>query len=100
MRPVCAVAAAIVAAFLAWAPAGAHANLVNAFPEPGEVLQRPTDTVYIEFSETLVQAFSSIDVLDAAGISVAAAPSEVDLANPTAMRVTLKTLSNGTYVVA
>ena len=100
VRPVCAVAAAIVAALLAWAPAGAHANLVNAFPEPGEVLERPTDTVYIEFSETLVQAFSSIDVLDAAGISVVASRSEVDLANPTAMRVALKTLSNGTYVVA
>ena len=100
IRPACAVAAAAVAVVLTWASADAHANLLNAFPAPGEVLERPTDTVYIEFSETLVESFSSIDVLDATGASVAAAPSEVDPANPTAMSVALKDLSNGAYVVA
>ena len=100
IRPACALAGAAVAVLLAWASADAHANLLNAFPAPGEVLERPTDTVYIEFSETLVESFSGIDVLDANGASVAAAPSEVDPSNPTAMRVTLKDLSDGTYVVA
>lgn len=99
VRPACAAVAAAVALLLAWASAGAHANLLNAFPAPGEVLERPTDTVYIEFSETLVESFSSIDVLDANGVSVVAAPSEVDPANPIAMRVTLNDLHNGTYVV-
>ncbi len=100
IRPACAVAAAAVAVALTWASADAHANLLNAFPAPGEVLERPTDTVYIEFSETLVESFSSIDVLDATGASVAAAPSEVDTANPTAMSVALKDLPDGAYVVA
>ncbi len=100
IRPACAVAAAAFAVLLAWASVGAHANLLNAFPAPGEVLERPTDTVYIEFSETLVESFSRIDVLDANGASVAAAPSEVDPTNPTAMRVTLRDLSDGTYLVA
>ena len=57
VRPACAVVAAAVAALLAWASVGAHANLLNAFPAPGEILERPTDTVYIEFSETLVESF-------------------------------------------
>jgi copper transport protein len=97
------IAIAWLAAILAWLPAraaSAHAHLARAEPPPNAVLDGPPQRVIIWFTEPLEPQFSSIQVLDARGQRVDNDDSIVDRNDPTAMSVTLKPLSNGTYTVA
>ena len=65
--PFIAIAAAV--AFVA-GPAAAHARLVSATPAPNSTVAA-TRTVSLTFSERTVPAFSSFDVVNAAGDKVA-----------------------------
>jgi methionine-rich copper-binding protein CopC len=82
----------IAAATLAFA----HARLVRTSPAPDSILRAPPTQVSIWFTERLEQAFSNIEVTDAAG-------SRVDQGNPQVdgkvMRVELRALRPGRYRV-
>jgi methionine-rich copper-binding protein CopC len=82
----------IAAATLAFA----HARLVRTSPAPDSILRAPPTQVSIWFTERLEQAFSNIEVADAAG-------SRVDQGNPQVdgkvMRVELRALQSGRYRV-
>jgi methionine-rich copper-binding protein CopC len=82
----------IAAATLAFA----HARLVRTSPAPDSILRAPPTQVSIWFTERLEQAFSNIEVTDAAG-------SRVDQGNPQVdgkvMRVELRALQSGRYRV-
>lgn len=65
--PLVAIAAAVTAVA---GPAAAHARLVSSNPAPNATVA-PTRSVSLTFSERSVPAFSSFDVVDAAGEKVA-----------------------------
>ena len=81
------------------APAGAHANLVRASPNPGTAVDPAPPVVYAEFSEAIDLGYSSLDVLDANGQSVVTGPTEADPTSRAAMLVPVADLADGTYVV-
>ena len=78
------------------APAMAHAFLQHASPGAGATLAVAPKEIVLEFSEPLEPAFSGIDVADAMGRGVEAAPAAI---SGTSMRVSLKTLAPGHYRV-
>ena len=98
-RLVLAVGAALTALALLVAPAGAHANLVRASPNPGTAVDPAPPVVYAEFSEAIDLGYSSLDVLDADGQSVTTGPMEADPTSRAAMLVPVADLADGTYVV-
>jgi hypothetical protein len=92
------VAAALGTAVLTQ-PALAHAHLDHASPAVnGTVSPAPKD-VTIWFTEALEPKFSSIDVLDATGASVADGKASLAPGNTAELRVPLKALPPGAYKV-
>jgi methionine-rich copper-binding protein CopC len=77
----------------------AHAHPKQQTPAAGATVAAPHE-VAIVFDDALEPAFSSIDVTDAHGQSVAAAKSAVDAANHKRMTVALRDLAPGPYSVA
>jgi methionine-rich copper-binding protein CopC len=77
-------------------PAVAHAFLQHASPGAGDTLAGGPKEIALAFSEALEPAFSGVDVTDAAGHDVEAAPAIID--GPS-MRVALKPLAVGSYRV-
>lgn len=79
----------------------AHAALVSSEPAANAVLQESPREVRGVFTERLVPAASSIEVLDEAGERVDLGDSRRDEANPNAMSVSLPPdLPDGVYTVA
>ncbi len=99
LRPLLASVLALGALAAAAPPAGAHANLVRAVPEPGATVDQAPQVVYAEFSEAIDLSFSRLEVLDASGAEVTAGPTERDPTGPNAMLVPVAPLANGAYVV-
>lgn len=79
--------------------AAAHSGLVRSSPAVGSTVKTTPKEVLLRFTEKLEPAFSSVDVHDAKGASVAVGKATVDPAQPTQMRVALKALPPGTYKV-
>ncbi|AOK31092.1 copper resistance protein [Burkholderia singularis] len=77
--------------------ASAHAKPEQTQPPANAVVAAPSDVV-INFTETLEPAFSSIAVVDAAGVLVTTDKSIVD-ASRKHMSVALKPLQPGAYTV-
>lgn len=94
-----AILAALTALALVAAPAGAHANLVRAVPDPGAAVDPAPRVVYAEFSEAIDLGYSSLEVLDANGEPVTTGPTEGDPTSRTAMLAPVGELADGTYVV-
>ena len=65
--PALAVAALVA---LAAAPVSAHARLVSSTPAAGALIA-PTRSVVLTFSERMVPAFSTVEVVDTAGAKAA-----------------------------
>lgn len=78
----------------------AHATPTHQVPAAGATVEATQNEVAIDFNDTLEPSFSSIEVTDAAGKSVARGKSVVDTANRKHMSVSLSALSPGTYTVA
>lgn len=93
--------ALFAAAALALLPldAAAHAYPEKSTPGAGATLIAPPPTVHIEFGSPLEGAFSRIEVTDAQGKSVLAAPSTVAPSNPAVLEAKLKPLAPGRYGV-
>ena len=94
--------AALLVGLLLVAPqtALAHASLLRADPSPGAVLEAPPARVTIWFTEPVEPRFSEIQVLDVQGQRVDNSDSAVDRNDPTALSVSLRPVSEGTYTVA
>ena len=96
-----AVTAAIVAA-VAWvasAPAAAHAFLDHADPRVGSTIAQSPPNVRLWFSQALEPAFSRVHVVDASGKTVDAGDAHVDASDKTLLSVTVPSLAPGTYRV-
>lgn len=92
---VAAGAFALAGAQLAWA----HAQPTHQEPPAGSTVTTAQNTVVIDFSEALEPAFSSINVTDATGKSVAHGQAAIDPANGKRMSVPLDALAAGKYTV-
>jgi methionine-rich copper-binding protein CopC len=79
--------------------ASAHAFLDHAAPSVGSTLREPPSVVRIWFSEAVEPAFSTIEVLNAAGQRVDQGVVSVDPNDPAILGVALKPLPPGTYKV-
>lgn len=79
--------------------ASAHAFLDHASPSVGSTLRASPPVVRIWFSEAVEPAFSTIEVLNAAGQRVDQGVASVDPNNPTILGVAVKPLPPGTYKV-
>lgn len=80
--------------------ASAHAALLASTPEANAILDAAPAQVELLFSEPVEEGFSTIDVLNAAGDSVAAGPARVDPADATRLTVSLRSLPDGIYTVS
>jgi len=79
--------------------ASAHAFLEHAEPRVGSTVAKAPDQVTLRFSEALEPAFSTLQVLDAAGKRVDRNDRKVDPANASVMRVSVPPLGPGKYRV-
>jgi methionine-rich copper-binding protein CopC len=94
-------AAALGAAVAVGAPsAQAHAFLDHATPAVGSTVPAPPAAVTMWFTQELEPAFTTATVTDASGRTVDSGNAHVDPGNPTELRVPLKPLPPGTYIVA
>jgi copper resistance protein C len=80
-------------------PALAHAHLDHAAPAAGSTVAPAPKEVVIWFTEALEPKFSSIEVRDAKGASVADGKATLDPGNTAELRLPLKALTPGTYKV-
>ena len=76
----------------------AHAHPAQQTPAPDATVEAPHE-VAIDFTEGLEPAFSTLNVVDAAGKQVNSAKSAVDANNKKHMSVALGDLKTGTYQV-
>jgi methionine-rich copper-binding protein CopC len=74
----------------------AHATLHHASPEAGSTVSSSPHEVTLTFTDTLEAAFSSADVTDSNGARVDEGKPQV---NGNMIRISLKTLSAGSYRV-
>jgi len=80
-------------------PAFAHAFLEHASPAVGSTVDQAPDRVTLHFSEDLEPAFSSVQVLDAAGREVDRRDAKVDAKKASALGVSVPALAPGKYRV-
>jgi methionine-rich copper-binding protein CopC len=78
---------------------GAHAFLERADPRVGSTVRTPPAEVRLWFTESLEPAFSSVQVVNAAGQRVDKGDPHVDPATPNLLRISLQSLAPGTYKV-
>lgn len=101
-------AGAILALAVAWlalpAVAGwrvsAHAQLVASSPGAGEVVAEAPSQLVLVFSEELEEGFSSFDLTDATGATIATRQGTVDPGNPFQLVGDLPPLTDGVYQVS
>jgi len=86
-------------AWLASAPAAAHAFLDHADPRVGSTIAQSPRSVRLWFSQALEPAFSRVRIVDASGKTVDAGDAHVDTSDATILSVTVPTLAPGTYRV-
>jgi methionine-rich copper-binding protein CopC len=79
--------------------AGAHAFLDHAAPAVGSSVHASPPQVKLWFTQELEPAFSTAQVLDAAGKRVDAADANVDAKDPTLLELSLPPLPPGKYRV-
>lgn len=77
----------------------AHAFLERAEPRVGSTVAHAPEHVTLRFSEALEPAFSTVEVLDAAGRRVDRNDRTLDPGDATVMRVSIPPLSPGKYRV-
>lgn len=77
----------------------AHAHPTHQAPAADATVALTQDSVALDFYDALEPAFSSIQVTDAHGQSVTAAPAAVDPRDTKHMSVALKPLAPGVYTV-
>jgi copper resistance protein C len=96
------VAAAVLAGAAAlWAPiVQAHAFLDHASPAVGSTVPIAPQAVTMWFTQQLEPAFTTATVTDKSGNGVNAGPAQVDAKDPTELKVSLKKLPPGTYMVS
>ena len=80
--------------------ASAHALLRQSQPASGAVLRQPPATVTLTFTEEPEPALSTIQVVDADGRTVSAAPAQAVAGSPLVLRVPLRGFGNGVYTVS
>jgi methionine-rich copper-binding protein CopC len=79
--------------------ASAHAFPDHALPAVGSTVTQSPPEIRIWFSEKLEPAFSTVEVLDAAGSRVDKDDASVDARDSTVLRVSLQPLVAGKYKV-
>ena len=79
--------------------AGAHAHLQRADPRAKSTVHTSPAQVRLWFTEQLEPAFSSVQVVNESGQRVDKGDSQVDPASPKQLRISLTSLSPGTYKV-
>jgi hypothetical protein len=85
---------------LGFAPgAFAHAFLQHASPRVGSTVAQAPKRVTLHFSEALEPAFSTVQVMDAAGHRVDGRDGKVDAQDPASLGVSLPALGPGKYRV-
>jgi methionine-rich copper-binding protein CopC len=87
---------------LNWAgasPALAHAFLDHASPRVGSTVSQAPNELTLSFTQNLEPAFSTVEVLDEKGGKVDKGDVQVDPNDGALLRVSLKSLSPGTYKV-
>jgi copper transport protein len=85
---------------LLWAtPAGAHAQLRSADPEPGTRLDRAPTQVSLTFTEEPEPELTVVDVLDTSGATVSAGPARIAGGGRT-VQVAVDDLTEGVYTVS
>lgn len=77
----------------------AHAFLERADPRVGSTVHTPPAQVRLWFTEQLEPAFSSVQVVNESGQRVDKGDSQVDPSAPKQLRISLTSLSPGTYKV-
>ncbi len=80
--------------------ARAHAFLDHASPAVGSTVPTAPAAVTMWFTQQLEPAFTSATVTDSSGKNVDNGGAQVDLKDPTELRVSLKPLSPGSYTVS
>jgi hypothetical protein len=93
-------AAGLALALALWTGAGAHGFLERADPRAGSTVSAAPEQVRLWFTEAVEPAFSSAQVLDAAGRAVHQGESRVEPASPALLTVPLGPLPPGIYTVA
>jgi len=83
---------------LAASQAFAHAHLKTASPADGATVAPPAEVI-LEFTEELEIRLSSITVRDAAGEAIGVAPAEAVPGDRKTLKVRLKPVSPGAYIV-
>ena len=78
---------------------GAHAFIERADPRVGSTVHTSPALVRLWFTEKLEPAFSSVQVLNEAGQRVDKGDAAVDPSAPKQLRISLSSLSPGTYKV-
>jgi hypothetical protein len=79
--------------------AHAHAFLDHADPRVGNTVKSPPRAVALWFTQNLESAFSTIEVRDANGAEMNAGKASVDASDRKLLRVPVKALPAGTYMV-
>jgi copper transport protein len=79
----------------------AHANLLQAEPQPNSVIMEPPTQIILSFTEALEPSSSSIELLDGSGQPVnTPGPATVDPAHEAVMSLQLPPLEDGVYTVS
>lgn len=94
-----AIALVAAAAWVAAAPATAHAFLDHADPRVGSTVRESPRSVRLWFTQALEPAFSRVHVVDASGKTVDTGDAHVDTSDTTLLTVTVPALAPGTYRV-
>lgn len=81
-------------------PAAAHAVPTASKPAANEILETGPETLEMSFSEPVVPAFSSIQVLSAAGQPLETGPLTPISNDNTRVQIALPPLNNGSYIVS
>jgi methionine-rich copper-binding protein CopC len=90
----------VLAAILLSAAARAHAFLDHASPRVGSTVASAPKELLLWFTEKLEPAFSTVEVRNAQGAVVQSGKAQAAPNDATELRVPLKTLSPGAYLVS
>jgi copper resistance protein C len=77
----------------------AHSELRQAQPAPNSRHKSPPSEIKLYFSERLEPVYSTVRVVDASGAEVDRQDAHVDPLDPLVLRVSLKPLDPGAYIV-
>lgn len=89
----------LAAAGAAASVAHAHAKIATTEPKAGSELQSPPKEIRLHFNESLEEAFSKIELVDAKQLPVKLAKTAVDKSDPKVMFTAVPALKSGQYAV-